>query len=126
MTPSFAVKALGRPIHARFPVRWSTAIMVVAFLGLGNLYLDVRAPTLRTVQDSVATSTTTRPPETILPSESTSTSGAPGGATPGATDAPSSTVATQVPDSSPSTSTTSASATTTSRIGGSTTSTTVP
>jgi hypothetical protein len=33
---------LSRPIHARVPIRWSTVLMLVAFLALGALYLEVR------------------------------------------------------------------------------------
>jgi hypothetical protein len=35
-------RALRRPVHPRFPVRWSTVVMVIAFVGLGYLYLAVR------------------------------------------------------------------------------------
>lgn len=35
---------LRSPVSNRFPVRWSTVLLIVAFIGLVVLYLRVRVP----------------------------------------------------------------------------------
>jgi hypothetical protein len=52
---------LRQPIHRRVPVRWSTVLMALAFIGLGALYLDVRTETPTKVVVGVSTATTSAP-----------------------------------------------------------------
>ena len=61
---------LRQPIHRRVPVRWSTVLMLMAFLGLGALYLDVRTETPTKVVVGVSTATTT-PRSTTTPATTT-------------------------------------------------------
>ncbi len=73
MTVTAMSTTLGQPIHARFPVRWSTVLMLVLFVGLGNLYLEVRSPPRATLPGSLVTSTTTTGPPTTAPADPTTT-----------------------------------------------------
>ena len=74
MTGAAMFSTLGQPIHARFPVRWSTVLMLVLFVGLGNLYLEVRSPPRATLPGSlVISTTTTTSPSTTAPADPTST-----------------------------------------------------
>ena len=102
---------LGRPIHARFPVRWSTVVMLVLFVGLGNLFLAVRAPSPASPRVAVVTPTTSAP-ETLVPSVPTSTAPPSGdGSNSGGSAtsvSPSTTIADPPPDSASSTTVTTA------------------
>jgi hypothetical protein len=42
MKISDGLAAMRRPMSTRFRVRWSTAVMAILFLGLGELYLQVK------------------------------------------------------------------------------------
>ena len=52
MRISDGLAALRRPISDRVRVRWSTAVMVILFLGLGALYLEVKTTTSSTAAAS--------------------------------------------------------------------------
>ena len=80
MTWSAIWRQLGRPISTRCPVRRSTLLMVVAFLVLGNLYLEVRTPSVTSLPATngiapVTTTTDVSPDTTDTTSSSTSVTG---------------------------------------------------
>jgi len=73
-------RQLGRPISTRCPVRRSTLLMVVAFLVLGNLYLEVRTPSVTSLPATngiapVTTTTSVSPDTTDTTSSTTSVTG---------------------------------------------------
>jgi len=112
MTWSAIWRQLGRPISTRCPVRRSTLLMVVAFLVLGNLYLEVRTPSVTSLPATngiapVTTTTSVSPDTTDTTSSTTSVTGP-----------------TTVPAAEPGSTSTTTTTTATARA--STTSTTVP
>lgn len=120
MSAPRALKALGRPIHPKFPVRWSTALMLVAFLVLGQVYLDVRTTPPTAVPISVVSATTTTQRHTTTVPKHTERSTTVPASQPTSTAAPAvtSTTVARAPDSGTATSSTTA----TTHAAGSTTS----
>jgi len=70
-------KTLRQPVHPRVPVRWSTVLMAVAFVGLGALYLHVRTEPPQKVVVGVSTETTAHPTTTTTEPESTTATAPP-------------------------------------------------
>ncbi len=104
-------QAMRRHISTRFPLRWSTLVLLVAFVGLGILYLEVRTePTAKvggiTVGTAViqpkATTTSTSVPPASAPASTSTTSTTSGSSVPTTTAASSTTTLTPSSTSRPS------------------------
>ena len=73
MTAGELRAVLHRKIHRRLPLRWSTLLMAVAFVGLGALYLEVRTPPVARVYVATTPVPTTTVTRTTPPPSTTTT-----------------------------------------------------